>query len=338
MTTSEPAGAQGARPTGGGITAVPVRHTGRWVAGAIVVLLAAMLVHTLAYSSTYRYGVHTPRYQWNVIGQYFTARPVLLGLEITIELTVLAMAIGICLGIAFAVMRLSTNPLVSSASWLYIWFFRGTPVLVQVIFWNFIAYLYPKLTLGIPFGPAFVHFSANTLVTPFVAGVIALGLNEGAYMAEIVRAGILSVDEGQTEAAHALGMTHGQTLRRIVLPQAMRVIIPPTGNETISMLKTSSLVSVISVAELLFSVELIYARTYQIVPMLMVACIWYLIVTTILSIGQYYLERHFAKGVLRELPPTPYQRLRKRVAVFNLRQENTILQIDSLGRPGPGLP
>jgi polar amino acid transport system permease protein len=133
-------------------------------------------------------------------------------------------------------------------------------------------------------------------------------------------------------------MTHGQTLRRIVLPQAMRVIIPPTGNETISMLKTSSLVSVISVAELLFSVELIYARTYQIVPMLMVACIWYLIVTTILSIGQYYLERHFAKGALRELPPTPYQRLRKRVAVFNLRQENTILQIDSLGRPGPGLP
>jgi polar amino acid transport system permease protein len=156
-------------------------------------------------------------------------------------------------------------------------------------------------------------------------------------MSEIVRAGILSVDEGQTEAAHALGMTRGQTLRRIVLPQAMRVIIPPAGNETISMLKTSSLVSVISVAELLFSVELIYSRTYEIVPMLMVACIWYLIVTTILSIGQYYVERHFAKGALRELPPTPYQRLRRRVAVFSLRQENTILQIDSLGRPGSEL-
>jgi polar amino acid transport system permease protein len=156
-------------------------------------------------------------------------------------------------------------------------------------------------------------------------------------MSEIVRAGILSVDEGQTEAAHALGMTRGQTLRRIVLPQAMRVIIPPTGNETISMLKTSSLVSVISVAELLFSVELIYSRTYEIVPMLMVACIWYLIVTTFLSIGQYYVERHFAKGALRELPPTPYQRLRRRVAVFSLRQENTILQIDSLGRPGSEL-
>ncbi len=337
MTSPNPAGAPEARPPGGAITAVPVRHPGRWVAGAVVVLLAAMLVHTLAYSWTDRYGQHTPRYQWNVIGQYFTAKPILLGLEITVELTVLAMVIGVFLGIVFAVMRLSTNPLVSGASWLYIWFFRGTPVLVQVVFWNFIAYLYPKLTLGIPFGPAFVHFSANAVVTPFVAGVIALGLNEGAYMSEIVRAGILSVDEGQTEAAHALGMTRGQTLRRIVLPQAMRVIIPPTGNETISMLKTSSLVSVISVSELLFSVELIYSRTYEIVPMLMVACIWYLIVTTILSIGQYYVERHFAKGALRELPPTPYQRLRRRVAVFSLRQENTILQIDSLGRPGSEL-
>ncbi len=337
MTSFKPAEAPEARPAGDVVTAVPVRHPGRWVAGAIIVLLTAMLVHTLAFSWTYRGGVHQSRYQWNVIGQYFTTRSVLLGLEITLELTVLAMAIGIALGILFAVMRLSPNPLVSSASWLYIWFFRGTPVLVQLFFWEFISYLYPKLTIGVPFGLAFFHFSANSIITTFSAAVMALGLNEGAYMAEIVRAGLLSVDEGQTEAAHALGMTHGQTLRRIVLPQAMRVIIPPTGNETISMLKTSSLASVIGVGELLFSVQLIYARTYQIVPMLMVACIWYLFVTTILSIGQYYVERHFAKGALRELPPTPYQRLRKRVAVFNLRQENTILQIDSLGRPGTGL-
>ena len=337
MTSLEPAGAHEPRPAGDAITAVPVRHPGRWVTGAIVVLLAAMLVHTLAFSWTYRGGVHQPRFQWNVIGQYFATRPVFLGLEITIELTVLAMVIGISLGILFAVMRLSPNPLVSSASWLYIWFFRGTPVLVQLFFWEFISYLYPQLAVGVPFGPAFFHFSANTVVTAFSAAVIALGLNEGAYMAEIVRAGILSVDEGQTEAAHALGMTRGQTLRRIVLPQAMRVIIPPTGNETISMLKTSSLASVIGVAELLFSVQLVYARTYQIVPLLMVACIWYLIVTTILSVGQYYVERHFAKGALRELPPTPYQRLRRRVAVFDLRQENTILEIDSLGRPGTGL-
>jgi polar amino acid transport system permease protein len=337
VTSSEPAGAPEARPAGGVVTAVPVRHPGRWVAGAVVVLLAAMLVHTLGFSWTYRGGLHQTRYQWDVIGQYFATRPVLLGLEITLELTVLAMVIGIALGVLFAVMRLSPNPLVSSASWLYIWFFRGTPVLVQLFFWEFVSYLYPKLTLGVPFGPAFFHFSANSVITSFSAAVIALGLNEGAYMAEIVRAGLLSVDEGQTEAAHALGMTRGQTLRRIVLPQAMRVIIPPTGNETISMLKTSSLASVIGVGELLFSVELIYARTYQIVPLLMVACIWYLIVTTILSIGQYYVERHFAKGALRELPPTPYQRLRNRVAVFNLRQENTILQIDSLGRPGTGL-
>ena len=159
-------------------------------------------------------------------------------MRITLELTVIAMAIGIVLGVVLAVMRLSLNPLVSSASWFYIWFFRGTPVLVQLLFWQFISALYPSISLGIPFGPTLVHGDANTLITPFTAAILGLGLNEGAYMAEIVRAGIISVDEGQTEAAQALGMSRLQTMRRIVLPQAMRVIIPPTGNETISMLKT----------------------------------------------------------------------------------------------------
>jgi polar amino acid transport system permease protein len=211
-------------------------------------------------------------------------------------------------------MRLSANPLVSSASWFYIWVFRGTPVLVQIIFWSFIAALYPVLDIGVPFGPAFIHADANALVTPFLAAILALGLNEGAYMSEIVRAGLLSVDEGQSEAAHALGMRPMQVMRRIVLPQAMRVIVPPTGNETISMLKTSSLVSVIAYTELLYSAQLIYSRTYQTIPLLIVVSLWYLAFTSLLSIGQYHLERRFGRGVGRHRPETLVQKLRGRFA------------------------
>jgi len=286
------------------IKAIPVRRPGRWVAAAIILYLAAAIVKSVATN---------PRFEWGIIRHYFTSSRVLQGLITTLELTVLCMAIGIAIGIVLAVMRLSPNPLVSSASWLYIWFFRGTPVLVQILFWGFIAALYPTLSLGIPLGPQFVHFSANSTITPFVAGMLALGLNEGAYMAEIVRAGFISVDEGQTEAAQSLGMTRLQTMRRIVLPQAMRVIVPPTGNETISMLKTTSLVSVIAVTDLLYSVQLIYAVNYRTIPLLIVASIWYLIVTTVLSFGQYYLERYFGRGAARELPPTPLQRLRRSV-------------------------
>lgn len=286
------------------IKAIPVRRPGRWVAAAIILYLTAAIVKSVATN---------PRFEWGIIRHYFTSSRVLQGLITTLELTVLCMAIGIAIGIVLAVMRLSPNPLVSGASWLYIWFFRGTPVLVQILFWGFFAALYPKVSLGIPLGPQFVHFSANSVITPFVAGMLALGLNEGAYMAEIVRAGIISVDEGQTEAAQSLGMTRLQTIRRIVLPQAMRVIVPPTGNETISMLKTTSLVSVIAVTELLYSVQLIYAVNYRTIPLLIVASIWYLIVTTVLSFGQYYVERYFGRGAARELPPTPLQRLRRSV-------------------------
>jgi len=288
------------------IKAIPVRRPGRWIAAAIILLFAAALVKSVATN---------PRFQWGIIGHYFTSSRVLQGLITTLELTVLCMAIGIGIGIVLAVMRLSPNPLLSGTSWLYIWFFRGTPVLVQILFWGYISALYPSLSLGIPFGPQFVHFSANSVISPFVAGMLALGLNEGAYMAEIVRAGIISVEEGQTEAAQSLGMTRLQTMRRIVLPQAMRVIVPPTGNETISMLKTTSLVSVIAVTDLLYSVELIYAVNYRTIPLLIVASIWYLIVTTVLSFGQYYLERYFGRGAARELPPTPLQRLRRNVLI-----------------------
>jgi polar amino acid transport system permease protein len=213
--------------------------------------------------------------------------------------------------VVLAVMRLSPNPLVSTASWFYIWLFRGTPVLVQLLFWQFISALYPRISLGIPFGPELLHGDANTLITPFTAAILGLGLNEGAYMAEIVRAGIISVDEGQTDAGQALGMSRLQTMRRVVLPQAMRVIIPPTGNETISMLKTSSLVSVIAYAELLYSVQLIYSVNFKQIPLLLVASIWYLIFTSMLSVGQYYIERHFGRGSSRDAPMTPLQRLRR---------------------------
>jgi polar amino acid transport system permease protein len=203
-----------------------------------------------------------------------------------------------------AVMRLSPNPLVSGLSWVYIWFFRGTPVFVQIFFWFYISALFPTIAFGLPFGgPQFAHLNLTTLISPFVAGLLALGLNEAAYFSEIVRAGIISVDEGQTEAAHALGMTRLLTMRRIVLPQAMRVIIPPAGNETISMLKTSSLVSAIAVTELLYSAQIIYARTYQTIQLLIVASIWYLTCTTVLSIGQYYVERHYARGT-RQVQPS----------------------------------
>src|SRR5438034_1715138 len=288
------------------IKAIPVRHPGRWVAAAIIVSLSAALVKSVATN---------PRFEWGIIRHYFSSSRVLQGLVTTLELTVLCMAIGIVIGILLAVMRLSVNPLVSGASWLYIWLFRGTPVLVQILFWGYISALYPSLSLGIPLGPQFVHFSANSVISPFVAGMLALGLNEGAYRAEIVRAGSISVEEGQTEAAQSLGMTRLQTMRRIVLPQAMRVIVPPTGNETISMLKTTSLVSVIAVTDLLYSVQLIYAVNYRTIPLLIVASIWYLIVTTLLSFGQYYLERYFGRGTARELPPTPLQRLRRSLSI-----------------------
>jgi polar amino acid transport system permease protein len=255
--------------------------------------------------------VTNPKFEWHVVRQYFTNDTILRGLLVTLELTVIAMAMGIIIGVVLAVMRRSPVPIVSGTAWVYIWFFRGTPVLVQLLFWEFISALYPKISLGLPFvGVTFFHGNANAIITPLTAAALGLGLNEGAYMAEIVRAGILSVDEGQTEAAQSLGMTRLQTMRLIVLPQAMRVIIPPTGNETISMLKTSSLASVIAVRELLFNAQIIYARTFQTIPLLLVASIWYLIVTSILTVGQYYLERHFGRGATRNLPPTPLQRLR----------------------------
>jgi polar amino acid transport system permease protein len=248
------------------IEAVPVRHPVQWVAAAVVAVIVLGLIKSAATND---------RFHWDVVGNYVFDSRILDGVVKTVELTVLGMVIGIVLGVILALMRMSGNPLLSWPSWIYIWFFRGTPLLVQILFFFNIAALYPTIDLGIPFGPSFIHINGTNLVTPFFAGMLALGLNEGAYMSEIVRAGIISVDEGQTQAAKAIGMTQGQTMRRIVLPQAMRVIIPPTGNETISMLKNSALVSVIAVAELLYSAQLIFSVNYQTIPLLVVASIWY---------------------------------------------------------------
>jgi len=309
------------------VKVVPVRHFGRWVASFFAVIVVAMLIHTLLSKiPNGQVACHTVdavrtchnvinwRFSWNVVFHYFTVTEIIQGLGRTLLLTVISMTIGITLGVTIAIMRLSESRLLSSTAWSYTWFFRGTPVYVQLIFWFNIAAIFPLITLGVPFTHiTFFHLDTVTFFTPFTAGVIGLGLNEGAYMSEIARAGLIAVDEGQIEAASSIGMTKSQTLRLVVLPQAMRVIIPPTGNEVISMLKTTSLVSSIGVVDLLGAAQNIYSATYQVVPMLIVASLWYLAVTTILSIGQFYLERYYAKGALRTPPPTPIQRIRSDV-------------------------
>jgi polar amino acid transport system permease protein len=266
---------------------IPVRRPGRWVATVVIAVLAVATVKAMATN---------PNFQWDVVVEYLTTQNVLIGLGRTLQLTVIAMVIGIVLGVILAVMKLSPNPLVSGTASTYVWFFRGTPLLVQIVFWYNLSALFPTVSIGIPFGPSFINADSNKLITPFLAAILALGLNEAAYLSEIVRGGFLAVDAGQTEAAQAMGMSRGQVLRRVVLPQAMRVIVPPVGNETISMLKLTSLVSVISLPELLYSVQVVYQSNYQVIPLLLVASIWYLIVTSILSIGQSFLERYYGRG------------------------------------------
>ncbi|NIH86160.1 amino acid ABC transporter permease [Amycolatopsis granulosa] len=274
------------------IRAVPVRHYGRWIAGVIILLLAAIVIRSV---------VTNANMQWSVVGDYLFDDRILRGLQNTLILTVISMVIGVVGGVVLAVMRLSPNPLAAGAAGTYIWLFRGTPLITQLVFWNFLALFYPRLGLGVPFGPEFVSWDTNSLISPFTAALLGLGLNEAAYMAEIVRGGILSVDAGQLEAASALGMSRTKTLRRIILPQAMRVIIPPTGNETIAMLKTTSLVVVIGYFELMTSAQQIYAQNYRIAPLLITAALWYLFMTTILTLVQMQIERRFARGTSRQV-------------------------------------
>jgi polar amino acid transport system permease protein len=274
------------------IVAVPVRRPGRWIAAFIVLVFSASFI---------RFVVSDSAIHWNIVGQYLFDPRIIHGVIATLYLTVISMIVGVILGVILAVMRLSPNPVLKSASWLYIFFFRGTPLLVQIVFWYNLAALFPAhvIDIGVPFGPAIVHPDANVLITTLVAGLLALSTNEGAYMAEIIRAGIISVPEGQSEAAASLGMSRTQIMRRIVLPQAMRVILPPTGNEFISMLKNTSLVSVISFAELYYEQSNIAAVNYDTIQLLIVASIWYLALTSIAYVGQYFLERKVGQGFSR---------------------------------------
>ncbi|MEV4350194.1 amino acid ABC transporter permease [Actinoplanes sp. NPDC049596] len=291
------------------IKAVPVRHPGRWVTIAVLAVLAAMFVHLLATNDNFRWSFIFSSYEEGKRGVMFTG-PVLEGLRGTLLLTVTSMAIGISLGVVLAVMRLSPNRILSSVAFVYTWFFRAVPRLILAILFGNLNILWSRVGFGLPFDKQigdlfgidnfngqFYSIRAADLLAGFVAGMLALGLSEAAYMAEIVRAGLQSVDEGQTEAAVALGMSRFQVLRRIVLPQAMRVIVPPTGNETIAMVKDTSLVAYVPVAgELWFQLNAVSARTFVVFPVLVAAVIWYLIICTVLMIGQFFLERHYGKG------------------------------------------
>lgn len=280
---------------------------------ALTLVLGAQVVTML---------VTNPNFEWDVVGEYLFTGPVLEGVLMTLFLTATAMLIGLLLGGVLVVCRLSVNPVLRVLSAAYIWFFRGTPQLVQLIFWFNIALLWPVIGIGIPFGPMLLSGDANTLITPLLAAIVGLGLHEAAYQAEIYRAGLLSVDEGQVEAAKALGMTPARMFFRIQLPQAMRFIVPPTASAIILMAKATSLVSVIGGAELLFAVEDIYSQTYQTVPLLIVASLWYLAITTALNIVQFFIERHYGRGASRSGSTSLVGRyLDRRVALRNLSQE-----------------
>ncbi|MEU2033925.1 amino acid ABC transporter permease [Nocardia amamiensis] len=293
------------------IKAVPLRRPGRWIAAAVILVLVALFI----------YGAATnPAYRWDTYGKYLFDSRITAGAIVTLELTVLAMAMAIVLGTVLAVMRLSPNPVLRASAWVYLWIFRGTPVFVQLVFWGLFPSLYRQIQLGVPFGPQFFELDVQGLQAAFTFAVIGLGLNEAAYMAEIVRAGINSVGEGQREASIALGMSWSQTMRRTVLPQAMRVIIPPTGNELIGMLKTTALVTAIPLSTDLYGrARDIYGVNFQPIPLLLVTATWYLAITSVLMVGQYYLERYYSRGVSRQLTAKQLQELADAQAVVKAK-------------------
>jgi polar amino acid transport system permease protein len=286
------------------IDAVPLRHPWRWVAAVVIVILVALFVYGAATNDAYR---------WHVFGEYLFNDRIFLGVTNTLQLTVYSMVLAIVLGVILAVMRLSDNPVFRSVSWVYLWIFRGTPIYVQLTFWGLVPTIYKNIQLGVPFGPSFFHLDLQALSIPFLLATLGLALNEAAYMAEIIRAGISSVPEGQLEASTALGMSWGMAMRRTVLPQAMRVIIPPTGNEVISMLKTTSLVTAVPYTLDLYSIATreIAAREFEPVPLLLVAAAWYLAVTSLLMVGQFYLERYYSRGASRKLTTKQLEALAK---------------------------
>jgi polar amino acid transport system permease protein len=277
--------------TGQAPVVVPLRHPGRIVAAAALAVIAAQVIYILCTND---------RFGWDVVGHYLFAGRLLHGVWLTVWLTAVSMVAGLVLGVVLAVMRLSANPVARGTSWAYVWLFRGTPVLVQLVFWYNLSALFPHIGLSVPFGgPEIWTVSANSAITPLVAAILGLSLNEAAYMAEIIRSGILSVDAGQTEAATAFGMTRIKALRRVILPQALRVIAPPTGNELITMLKTTALVSTVAVSDLMYTVQQIAAANFQVIPLLVAASLWYLAMVSVLMLGQAQLERRLNRSQVR---------------------------------------
>ncbi len=274
------------------IKPVDVFHPSWWIGGALVLGLAVLFIRLL---------VTNENLQWSVVWQYLFSPEILAGLGRTLMLTFLSMILGLIIGTVIAVMRLSRNPVFQATSWAWIWFFRGVPPLVQLVFWYNLGLLIPEVSIAIPFGPTLWSASTNSLITPLSAALLGLAFTESAYAAEMIRAGIQAINLGQTEAAATLGMTQAQTLRRIVLPQALRIIVPPIGNDTISMLKFTSLVSVLALPDLLYSAQMIYSRTYQTIPLLIVATIWYLVLSTILTLAEHYIEHRLKDGPPLEL-------------------------------------
>ncbi|MFD5470588.1 amino acid ABC transporter permease [Streptomyces sp. NPDC127105] len=287
------------------IKAIPVRHYGRYLTAAVAIALLVAIIYAFSQG----------RINWHAVPDYFFDDRIMTGVGKTLLLTVLSMLIGIVGGIVLAVMRLSKNPVTSTIAWFYVWFFRGTPVLVQLFLWFNLGLVFDYINLMPLYKDTWSNF-----MTPLLTALLGLGLNEAAYMAEICRAGLLAVDEGQTEAAHALGMSHSKTLRRIIIPQAMRVIVPPTGNEVINMLKTTSLVAAVQFSELFRYAQDIGQVSGAPVEMYFLAAAWYLIMTSVLSVGQYYIERYYARGSSRSLPPTPWQKVRAHLTSFSSRK------------------
>ncbi len=280
-------------------------HPWRWVIAVATLIVVGQFLHGF---------VTNPGWDWGTFAQYFTAASVMSALWLTIQLTFWGTLIGFAIGIGLAVARLSDNPVLQVISWFYIWAFRSIPLIVQLLFWFNIAYLYQTLSLGIPFGPSFFQFDVNSVISGSTAAIIGLALHQAAYSAEIVRAGIISVDQGQLEAAAALGIPKRREFFKIVLPQAMRGILPNAANEVISLFKGTSIVSVMAIAELFYQVQVIYGRNGRVVPLLMVATVWYIILTSVLSIVQFYVERHYAKGAVRNIPLTPIQQIRHKLS------------------------
>ncbi|RAJ41401.1 polar amino acid transport system permease protein [Kitasatospora sp. SolWspMP-SS2h] len=280
---------------------VPHRRPWRLVAGLAALVLTAQFLHGLAVN---------PGWDWPTFRAFVFSDSILRAVGVTLQLTLYGTVLGFALGAVIAALRLSGSPILRTIAWTYVWAFRSIPLIVQLVFWFNLAYLYKRIGIGIPFGPSFVSFGTMDLLGALGAAVLGLALHQAAYAAEIIRGGVLAVDAGQLEAAAALGIPRFRQAWRIVLPQAMRGILPNAANEVISLFKGTSIVYVMAIGELFYQVQVIYGRTGRVVPLLLVATVWYVLLTTGLSLVQYWVERYFARGSGRAAPPTPWQRLR----------------------------